>query len=385
MNRIYLDNAATTAVLPEVLEKMLPYFSDLYGNAGSSHSSGRSARHALEESRQTVAECLGCNPDEVYFTSGGTESNNWAIKGTAFASREKGNHIITCATEHHAVLDTCQWLETQGFWVTYLPVDHYGQISLRDAEAAINDQTILVSIMAANNETGTLQPIEELAAICRDRQIPFHTDAVQAVGHMPLNINLIGCDMLSISAHKFHGPKGTGVLFMRQGIHADRLLHGGAQERGKRASTENIAGIVGLAEALRICCEDMQNKCRRISELRDLLLQGLLAVPGVIPTGHPVLRLPNICSISVRGADSISMLMQLDMAGIDASAGSACTSGSTEPSHVLKAMGLGAEDVKGALRFSLSALTQAEEILYVLRVFPDIVRNIRRSSFESPE
>ncbi|MBO4836261.1 MAG: cysteine desulfurase [Clostridia bacterium] len=385
MNRIYLDNAATTAVLPEVLEKMLPYFSDLYGNAGSSHSSGRSARHALEESRQTVAECLGCSPDEVYFTSGGTESNNWAIKGTAFASREKGNHIITCATEHHAVLDTCQWLETQGFQVTYLPVDHYGQISLRDAEAAINDQTILVSIMAANNETGTLQPIEELAAICRDRQIPFHTDAVQAVGHMPLNINLIGCDMLSISAHKFHGPKGTGVLFMRQGIHADRLLHGGAQERGKRASTENIAGIVGLAEALRICCEDMQNKCRRISELRDLLLQGLLAVPGVIPTGHPVLRLPNICSISVRGADSISMLMQLDMAGIDASAGSACTSGSTEPSHVLKAMGLGAEDVKGALRFSLSALTQAEEILYVLRVFPDIVRNIRRSSFESPE
>ena len=385
MNRIYLDNAATTAVLPEVLEKMLPYFSDLYGNAGSSHSSGRSARHALEESRQTVAECLGCSPDEVYFTSGGTESNNWAIKGTAFASREKGNHIITCATEHHAVLDTCQWLETQGFRVTYLPVDHYGQISLRDAEAAINDQTILVSIMAANNETGTLQPIEELAAICRDRQIPFHTDAVQAVGHMPLNINLIGCDMLSISAHKFHGPKGTGVLFMRQGIHADRLLHGGAQERGKRASTENIAGIVGLAEALRICCEDMQNKCRRISELRDLLLQGLLAVPGVIPTGHPVLRLPNICSISVRGADSISMLMQLDMAGIDASAGSACTSGSTEPSHVLKAMGLGAEDVKGALRFSLSALTQAEEILYVLRVFPDIVRNIRRSSFESPE
>ena len=385
MNRIYLDNAATTAVLPEVLEKMLPYFSDLYGNAGSSHSSGRSARHALEESRQTVAECLGCNPDEVYFTSGGTESNNWAIKGTAFASREKGNHIITCATEHHAVLDTCQWLETQGFQVTYLPVDHYGQISLRDAEAAINDQTILVSIMSANNETGTLQPIEELAAICRDRQIPFHTDAVQAVGHMPLNINLIGCDMLSISAHKFHGPKGTGVLFMRQGIHADRLLHGGAQERGKRASTENIAGIVGLAEALRICCEDMQNKCRRISELRDLLLQGLLAVPGVVPTGHPVLRLPNICSISVRGSDSISMLMQLDMAGIDASAGSACTSGSTEPSHVLKAMGLGAEDVKGALRFSLSALTRAEEIRYVLRVFPDIVRNIRRSSFESPE
>ena len=385
MNRIYLDNAATTAVLPEVLEKMLPYFSDLYGNAGSSHSSGRSARHALEESRQTVAECLGCSPEEIYFTSGGTESNNWAIKGTAFASREKGNHIITCATEHHAVLDTCQWLETQGFRVTYLPVDHYGQISIRDAEAAINDQTILVSIMTANNETGTLQPIKELAAICRDRQVPFHTDAVQAVGHMPLNVHLIGCDMLSISAHKFHGPKGTGVLFMRHGMHIDRLLHGGAQERGKRASTENIAGIVGLAEALRICCEDMQNKCRRISEIRDLLLQGLLAVPGVIPTGHPVMRLPGICSISVRGADSTSMLMQLDTAGIDASAGSACTSGSTEPSHVLKAMGLGAEYVKGALRFSLSGLTQTEEIRYVLRVFPDIVRNIRRSSTESPE
>ena len=385
MNRIYLDNAATTAVLPEVLEKMLPYFSDLYGNAGSSHSSGRSARHALEESRQTVAECLGCSPEEIYFTSGGTESNNWAIKGTAFASREKGNHIITCATEHHAVLDTCQWLETRGFRVTYLPVDHYGQISIRDAEAAINDQTILVSIMTANNETGTLQPIKELAAICRDRQVPFHTDAVQAVGHMPLNVHLIGCDMLSISAHKFHGPKGTGVLFMRHGMHIDRLLHGGAQERGKRASTENIAGIVGLAEALRICCEDMQNKCRRISEIRDLLLQGLLAVPGVIPTGHPVMRLPGICSISVRGADSTSMLMQLDTAGIDASAGSACTSGSTEPSHVLKAMGLGAEYVKGALRFSLSGLTQTEEIRYVLRVFPDIVRNIRRSSTESPE
>ena len=270
-----------------------------------------------------------------------------------------------------------QKLPSRDMMTTDTDVGYYG--------AAVKIKTILVSIMTANNETGTLQPIKEIAEICRDRRIPFHTDAVQAVGHMPLDVNMIGCDMLSISAHKFHGPKGAGVLFLRQGIHADRLLHGGAQERGRRASTENIAGIVGLAEALRLSCENLQDKCRKIADIRDLLLHGLLAVPGVILTGHPVMRLPGICSISVRGADSISMLMQLDMAGIEASAGSACTSGSTEPSHVLRAMGLAPEEVRGALRFSLSDLTQAEEARYVLSVFPDIVRNIRCSSFASPE
>ena len=256
MNRIYMDNAATTAVNPAVLEKMLPYFTDVYGNASSIHGTGRDARRALEEARRKVAEVLNCKPNEVYFTSGGSESDNWAIKGTAFANRKKGNHIITSAIEHHAVLHTCQWLEKQGFTVTYVPVDEFGQVNPADVEKAITDQTILISVMAANNEIGTLQPIKEIAAIAHQHHVLFHTDAVQAVGAIPVDVQDIGCDMLSLSAHKFHGPKGVGVLYIKQGTRIDNFMHGGAQERGKRATTENIPGIVGLAEALTLATTD---------------------------------------------------------------------------------------------------------------------------------
>ncbi|MBQ7454845.1 MAG: aminotransferase class V-fold PLP-dependent enzyme, partial [Clostridia bacterium] len=257
MNRVYMDNAATTAVSPAVLEKMLPYFTECYGNASSIHGTGRDARRALNEARQKVAAALNCKPEEVYFTSGGSESDNWAIKGAAFANKKKGDHIITSAIEHHAVLHTCQWLEKQGFSVTYVPVDEFGRVNPADVEAAITDRTILISIMAANNEIGTIQPIREIAAIARAHKVLFHTDAVQAIGAIPIDVKEIGCDMLSLSGHKFHGPKGVGALYIRQGVRLDNLLHGGAQERGKRATTENLPGIVGLAEAITLATQNL--------------------------------------------------------------------------------------------------------------------------------
>ena len=375
-----MDNAATTAVSPAVLDKMLPYFTNIYGNASSIHSTGRDARRALEEARRKVAEVLNCKPNEVYFTSGGSESDNWAIKGTAFAQRKKGNHIITSAIEHHAVLHTCQWLEKQGFTVTYVPVDEFGQVNPADVEKAITDQTILISIMAANNEIGTLQPIKEIAAIAHQHRVLFHTDAVQAVGAIPVDVQDIGCDMLSLSAHKFHGPKGVGVLYIKQGTRIDNFMHGGAQERGKRATTENIPGIVGLAEAITLATQDLEKKSARIAALRDQLIDGLTAIPYVRLNGHRTNRLPNNCNISIRFVEGEALLLRLDLAGIAASSGSACTSGSLDPSHVLLAIGLPHEIAHGSLRFSLSDTSTQEEVDYVLKTLPGIVEVLRSMS-----
>ena len=380
MNRVYMDNAATTPVSPAVLEKMLPYFSECYGNANSFHSTGLDARKALNAARKKVAAALNCNPEEVYFTSGGSESDNWALKGVAFANRKKGNHIITSAIEHHAILHTCEWLEKQGFEITYVPVDADGLVNPADVEAAITDKTILISIMAANNEIGTIEPIEEIAKIAHAHHVLFHTDAVQAIGAIPVDVRAIGCDLLSLSGHKFHGPKGVGALYIKQGTRIDNLIHGGAQERGRRASTENVAGIVGMAEAIELATANIPEKAARISALRDQLIDGLTTLPYVRLNGHRTKRLPGNVNVSVRFIEGESLLLRLDLAGVAASSGSACTSGSLDPSHVLLAIGLPHEIAHGSLRLSLSDTTTQEEVDYVLSVLPGIIEYLRDMS-----
>lgn len=380
MNRVYMDNAATTPVSPAVLEKMLPYFSECYGNANSIHSTGLDARKALNAARKKVAAALNCNPEEVYFTSGGSESDNWALKGVAFANRKKGNHIITSAIEHHAILHTCEWLEKQGFEITYVPVDADGLVNPADVEAAITDKTILISIMAANNEIGTIEPIEEIAKIAHAHHVLFHTDAVQAIGAIPVDVRAIGCDLLSLSGHKFHGPKGVGALYIKQGTRIDNLIHGGAQERGRRASTENVAGIVGMAEAIELATANIPEKAARISALRDQLIDGLTALPYVRLNGHRTKRLHGNVNVSVRFIEGESLLLRLDLAGVAASSGSACTSGSLDPSHVLLAIGLPHEIAHGSLRLSLSDTTTQEEVDYVLSVLPGIIEYLRDMS-----
>lgn len=380
MNRVYMDNAATTPVSPAVLEKMLPYFSECYGNANSIHSTGLDARKALNAARKKVAAALNCNPEEVYFTSGGSESDNWALKGVAFANRKKGNHIITSAIEHHAILHTCEWLEKQGFEITYVPVDADGLVNPADVEAAITDKTILISIMAANNEIGTIEPIEEIAKIAHAHHVLFHTDAVQAIGAIPVDVRAIGCDLLSLSGHKFHGPKGVGALYIKQGTRIDNLIHGGAQERGRRASTENVAGIVGMAEAIELATANIPEKAARISALRDQLIDGLTALPYVRLNGHRTKRLPGNVNVSVRFIEGESLLLRLELAGVAASSGSACTSGSLDPSHVLLAIGLPHEIAHGSLRLSLSDTTTQEEVDYVLSVLPGIIEYLRDMS-----
>lgn len=375
-----MDNAATTPVSPAVLEKMLPYFSECYGNANSIHSTGLDARKALNAARKRVAAALNCNPEEVYFTSGGSESDNWALKGVAFANRKKGNHIITSAIEHHAILHTCEWLEKQGFEITYVPVDADGLVNPADVEAAITDKTILISIMAANNEIGTIEPIEEIAKIAHAHHVLFHTDAVQAIGAIPVDVRAIGCDLLSLSGHKFHGPKGVGALYIKQGTRIDNLIHGGAQERGRRASTENVAGIVGMAEAIELATANIPEKAARISALRDQLIDGLTALPYVRLNGHRTKRLPGNVNVSVRFIEGESLLLRLDLAGVAASSGSACTSGSLDPSHVLLAIGLPHEIAHGSLRLSLSDTTTQEEVDYVLSVLPGIIEYLRDMS-----
>ena len=381
MERIYMDNAATTAIAPEALAAMLPCFGQVYGNASSIHSFGREARKRLEDARRRVAACLGAKPNEIYFTSGGTESDNWAIKGAAFANREKGNHIITTQIEHHAVLHTCQWLEKQGFEVTYLPVDEYGLVNPADVEAAITDRTILISVMAANNEIGTLEPIAEIGRIAKAHKVLFHCDAVQAVGAIPVNVEDWHVDMLSISGHKFHGPKGVGALYIRTGARVEQFMHGGAQERGRRATTENLPGIVGLAAALERACAHMEENSCRLTAMRDRLIRGILdAIPYTRLNGHPVKRLPGNVNVSVRFIEGEAMLLRLDLAGISASSGSACTSGSLDPSHVLLAIGLPHEIAHGSLRLSLGDCNTEEQVDEVLRVLPGIVENLRNMS-----
>ena len=381
MNRIYMDNAATTAVAPEVLEAMLPYFTQCFGNPSSIHSTGRDAHRAVAAARKQVADAIGATPQEIYFTAGGSESDNWAIKGTAYARRDKGNHIITSSIEHHAVLHTCEYLAKQGFEITYLPVDEYGRVSVADVEKAITDKTILITIMTANNEIGTIQPIAEIGKLAREKGIAFHTDAVQAIGAIPVDVNALQVDMLSLSGHKFHGPKGVGALYIRKGLRIDNYLHGGAQERGHRAGTENLAGIVGMGKAIEMAVANMESNTQRMLAQRDRLIEGILrSIPEVRLNGHPTERLPNNVNVSVRYIEGEALLLRLDLAGIAGSSGSACTSGSLDPSHVLLAIGLPHEIAHGSLRLSLGTDTTDADVDFVLEKLPEIVKNLRDMS-----
>ena len=382
---VYMDHAATTPVHPQVLEAMLPFFSERFGNPSGIYSVGYEVRKALDESRATVAEVLGCGPDEVIFTSGGTESDNAALKGAAFAMREAGNHIITSAIEHRAVLNTCRFLEGAGFDVTYLPVDSFGLVSVDDLEKAITDRTIVVSIMLANNETGTVQPVSELAgaasARAKGRAIAFHTDAVQCVGALDINVDNLGVDMLSLSAHKFGGPKGVGLLYLRSMTAFSPQQEGGSQEGKRRAGTENVAGIVGLASALRLAAGNRESYSQRCRSLRDRLIEGILTrIPDSSLNGHRVLRLPNNVSVAFQYVEGEPILINLDLLGIAGSSGSACASGSEEASHVLLAMGRPPYTAHSSLRLTLGPDSTGEDVDYVLSVLPGIVEKLRAIS-----
>ncbi len=381
MNRIYMDNAATTRVTEPVVAAMLPYLSNIYGNPSSVHAFGRDARRALDAARAQVAKALGAKPTEIYFTGCGTESDNWAIRGTAYARRSKGNHIITSAIEHHAVLHTCEQLEKEGFRVTYLPVDEDGLIRLSDLEAAITPETILITIMMANNEIGTIQPIAEIGAIAKKHGIRFHTDAVQAIGSVHIDVKEMNIDMLSLSGHKFHAPKGVGALYIRTGVKLERLIQGGAQERTQRAGTENLASIVALGKAIELANENIDAHNEKLIAMRDRLIDGILdAIPEVRLNGHRTTRLPGNVNVSIRYIEGEALLLSLDLKGIAASSGSACTSGSLDPSHVLLAIGLPHEIAHGSLRFSLSEENTMEEVEYVITALKEIVERLRAMS-----
>ena len=378
---IYLDNAATTATRPEVLEAMLPYFGEYYGNAASIYRFAGKSTKAVDEARRTVADALGAKKGEIYFTGGGSESDNWALKATAFAKKEKGKHIITSKIEHHAILHTCQFLEQNGFEVTYLDVDENGLVQPEKLEQAIREDTILVSIMFANNEIGTIQPIAELARIAHKHGALFHTDAVQAFCHVPIDVNELEIDMLSASGHKFGGPKGVGIMYLRDTVKIGSFIHGGAQERGKRAGTHNTPGIVGFAKAVELATANMEEGARKETELRDYLIDGILAkVPYTRLNGHRTKRLSNNANFSFRFIEGESLLILLDQHGICGSSGSACTSGSLDPSHVLLAIGLPHEIAHGSLRLTLSAETTKEEIDYTIETVAKIVERLRSMS-----
>jgi cysteine desulfurase len=381
MKRIYLDNAATTPTDKRVLEAMLPCFTEIYGNPSSLHAFGQDARHIMEESRDKIASFIGAKPEEIVFTSGGTESNNSAIKGIAYARRDKGNHIITSNIEHHSILEPCRFLEKQGFEVTYLPVDKYGVVDPDEVNRAITDKTILISIMHANNEIGTIQPIREIGKMARDKGVYFHTDTVQTMGHLPVDVNDLNIDSLSASAHKLYGPKGVGILYVRKGVRISSFMHGGDQEKGRRASTHNVPGIVGFGKAIEIAKEEMVNEMVELTSLRDDLIKGILTrIDHSFLNGHPNLRLPNNVNVSIPYVEGESMLMNLDMEGIACSTGSACSSSSLEPSHVLSAIGLPHELAHGSLRFTLGRSTTKNNIEYVLEVLPAIVEKLRAMS-----
>jgi cysteine desulfurase len=374
---IYLDHAATTPLDRRVLDAMLPYFTTEYGNASSIYTMGRHAMQAIDRSREQVAELLHCRPTEIAFVGCGSESDNLAIKGMAFASQKKGNHLITSSIEHHAVLYTCQYLDRFGFTTTYLPVDEYASINPDDVARAITDQTVLVSVMYANNEVGTIEPIAEIGRICRAKKVPFHVDAVQAGGTLPIDVAALNADLLSLSAHKFYGPKGMGILYVRQGMRILPQLQGGSQERGRRAGTENVAGIVGTATALALAQEELPLVVPRITALRDRLIEGILTIPGSRLTGHPTQRLPNNASFCFEGVEGESILLSLDMLSVAASTGSACTSGSVDPSHVLIAMGLAPEWSHGSLRLTLGKENTEDDVDTVVAALPGIVEKLR--------
>ena len=381
MPSIYLDHAATTPVAPEVLEAMLPYYRECWGNPSSIHQFGRKASEGVEYGRIAVAALLNCPPKEVYFTGGGTEADNMAITGAALAREEKGKHIITSAIEHHAVSHTLEALEKRGWEVTTLPVDRDGLVDPEAVRAAIRPDTVLATIMHANNEVGVIQPIAEIGAICREQGVWFHTDAVQSVGHIPTRVDELNVDMLSLSGHKLYGPKGVGALYIRRGVRIKPLIYGGGHERGMRSGTENVPGIVGLGKAAELAMAEMDSEALRQTTLRDRLLDGIVArIPNSHITGHRARRLPNNASVIVQYIEGEAMLLRLDVAGIAASSGSACTSGSLDPSHVLLAMGIRTEYAHGSLRFSLGRSTTEADIDYVLEQFPPIVETLRAMS-----
>ncbi|MEE0185471.1 MAG: cysteine desulfurase NifS [Oscillospiraceae bacterium] len=378
---VYADNAATTKVSKPVLDVMMPYFTEEYGNASSIYALGRSAKKALETARETVAKTIGAETSEIYFTSCGSESDNWAIRSVCERLAAKGKkHIVTSVFEHHAVLHTCQALEKLGFEVTYLPVYENGIVKTEDVKNAIREDTALVTIMYANNEIGTIQPIEEIAAVCREKGVLFHTDAVQAMGHVKIDVHAQGIDMLSLSGHKIHAQKGIGALYVRKGIPVTNLIFGGAQERNRRAGTENLPAIAGFAKAMEIASTDIEKRAEKTAKQRDRLIEGILKLPRTRLNGDPVKRLPGTVNISIEGVEGESLLLMLDLNGICASSGSACTSGSLDPSHVLLALGLKHEVAHGSLRLSIGDETTDEDIDYILEVVPKVVKRLRDMS-----
>lgn len=378
---IYFDNAATTPIRPEVYAEMKPYIEEYYGNASSIYSIARESKKAIDKARQQVADALNARPEEIFFTGCGSESDNWVLKGVSNALKEKGNHIITTCIEHHAILHTCEFLEQNGFEVTYLPVDKYGKISVDDFKAAIRPTTILVSIMFANNEIGTILPIKEIGAICKEKGIYFHTDAVQAAGHVKIDVNDMNIDFLSLSGHKLGAPKGIGALYIRKGCKIKNLIHGGQQERGRRAGTENVIGIVALGKAIELAMQEMDEVSARLTYLRDKIIKNVLSkVEYSRLNGHPADRLPGNVNISFEFIEGESMLLLLDAHGICASSGSACTSGSLDPSHVLLAIGLPHEKAHGSLRISLGYQNTEAEVDKLIELLPPIVQRLRDMS-----
>ncbi|MFC1966691.1 cysteine desulfurase NifS [Chloroflexota bacterium] len=381
MKRVYLDYAATTPTRPEVVKAMLPYFTEVFGNPSSIYSCGQEAKGAIEEARANVANLISARDEEIVFTSGGTEADNTALKGVAFANESKGNHIITSPIEHHAVIETCTFLEKSGFRITYLAVDAHGLIDPDDVRKAITDKTILISIMHANNEIGTIEPIAEISKIARESGVYFHTDAVQTMGHIPINVNELGVDLLSMSSHKLYGPKGIGALYIRKGTKLIPFMHGGEQERGRRGSTENVPGIVGFGRAAELARQEIGQEAQHLTYLRDQLIKGLLErIDNIRLNGHPQKRLPNNVNVSIDFVEGESMLLNLDLEGICASTGSACSSSALEPSHVLLAIGLPPEQAHGSLRFTLGKWTDEEDISRVLEVLPNVVARLRAMS-----
>ncbi|OGN96026.1 MAG: cysteine desulfurase NifS [Chloroflexi bacterium RBG_13_51_36] len=381
MRRIYLDHAATTPTHPEVVKAMVPYFTEAFGNPSSIYSCGQEAKGAVEEARTKVAELIGARSEEIVFTSGGTEADNLALKGVAYANECKGNHIITTSIEHHAVLEACKFLETSGFKITYLPLDKYGLLDPDDVKKAITARTILISVMHANNEVGTIEPLEEIGAIAREAGVCLHTDAVQTVGHIPVNVDKLRVDLLSISAHKLYGPKGVGALYVRKGTKLVPLVHGGEQEKRRRAGTENVPAIVGLGKSVELARQEMGREPERLAYLRDRLIEGLgKKIDHIHLNGHPTRRLPNNVNVSIDFVEGESMILNLDLEGICASTGSACTSSSLEPSHVLLALGLPPEQAHCSLRFTLGRENTEADLERVLDVLPGIVAKLRAMS-----
>jgi len=381
MRRIYLDHAATTPTRPEALNAMLPYFADSFGNPSSIYSQGQEAKGAVEEARTKVAELIGARSEEIVFTSGGTEADNLALKGLAYASEQKGNHIVTTSIEHHAVLEACKFLEKRGLEITYLPVDKHGLVDPDDVKKAITDKTILISVMHANNEVGTIEPVEEIGKIAQEAGVHFHSDAVQTVAHIPVNVDELEVDLLAISGHKLYGPKGVGALYVRKGTKLVSLIHGGEQERRRRAGTENVPAIVGLGKAVELAGQEMGREVERLTDLRDKLIRGLVGkIDSVHLNGHPTRRLPNNVNISIDFVEGESILLNLDLEGICASTGSACSSASLEPSHVLLALGLSPEQAHGSLRFTLGRDNTQADVERVLEVLPGIVAKLRAMS-----